>query len=110
MIINARNLVAALSSLGANVESALLELASVAPVLDAKVRAALFPHVAAPKLRFIHDRNDSGLKYVETPPISKAVCAMHAVDAITRVLDDAQVIQYLEAKFPEHNVKSLVEN
>ena len=100
--ISARDLAAILTYEGADVESALLELASVAPSLDTNVRRALFWHNKPPELIFTETRRGSGLHYSHSP-ISRPVCAMHAVDAVTMVLDDADVVQYLTAKFPEYN-------
>lgn len=106
MIICARHLAAALSYLGADVESALLELASVAPVLDAKVRKELFRDSTA-KLQWISDRNSSGMHFIaQYQP--RWICAMHAVDQVTRILDDSDVVQYLKAKFPDTNIEVLI--
>ena len=104
--INARNLAAALTSLGADVESALLELAAVSPTLDSKVRRALFYHNELPKLRNVPDGYGDNLLFVDNR-LSRPVCAMHAVDQVTRVLDDERVVQYLESKFSEYNVEVL---
>ena len=101
MLITARHLAAALTHIGADVESALLELAAVAPSLDTKVRAALYWTSEPAKLRFIKDRDFTGYRYIETPPMTRETCAMHAVDQITRILDDTQVVQYLEGRFEE---------
>lgn len=100
--INARNLGAALAYLGADVESALLELTVTSPQLDAKVRRALF-HTAEPaKLRSIKDRSSPGLHFVliEHPRWS---CVMHAIDFVTQVIDDASIISYLVTKFSEYS-------
>lgn len=99
MKIDARNLAAVLSYSGADVESALLELASVSPTLDSLVRKELFRDCNA-KLRYIADRHGEGLRFV-SHDVPKHVCAMHAVDQMTRFLDDADIVSYLQSQFPE---------
>lgn len=100
-MLTARNLAAALSSLGADIETALLELVSVSPAVEANVRKELFRHCELPKLRYVPGRRDAGFLYIDTR-CSQPVCAMHAVDQITRVLDDSDVIQYLKSKFQSY--------
>lgn len=107
MQINARNLAAALVSLGADVETALLELVATSPALDAKVRNCLFAHETLPKLRHFLSRMDDGHLFVHSPQ-SRPVCAMHAVDQVTRILDDSDCVAYLRARFPEYNLEELV--
>lgn len=104
MNINARNLAAALTYLGADVESALLELASVSPHLDAKVRRELFRESEPAKLHAINDRHGDGLRFIalEQP---RWICAMHAIDQICLVLDDNAIVQYLKAKFQDYDLK-----
>lgn len=109
MQITARNYAAALSYLGADVESALLELVTVAPKLDKRVRAALFAHEVKPKLRFMSSRHFEGLLFVHYP-MSKHVCAMHAVDLLTLVIDDGDCVAYLRAKFPNVDIEVLREH
>lgn len=96
--ITARNLGAALSYLGADVESALLELASVSPQLDAKVRKELYRDCTPGRLRSIKDRGVECIYFValEQP---RWACIMHAIDYICQVLENALVVQYLETKF-----------
>lgn len=104
--ISARNLAAALVSLGADVESALLELASVAPSLDRDVRKALYYHCEIPKLRQIADRCAPGLHFIESS-MTRPTCAMHAVDQVTRVLDDEDVAAFLRTRFSEFSLEAL---
>jgi hypothetical protein len=106
--ISARNLGAALAYMGADVESALLDLAAVSPALDAKVRAALYRHNKLAKLRYIHTKREAGYCFVDTNT-SRPVAVMHAVDAVCRVLDDADVVQYLKTMFVGYNWQELVE-
>lgn len=107
MNINARNLAAALVSLGADVETALLELVATSPALDAKVRAALYHHEELPKLRHFVSRMDDGHLFIHMPQ-SRPVCVMHAVDRVTQVLDDSDCVAYLQAQFPEYRIEELV--
>lgn len=100
-MLNARNLAAALTSLGADIETALLELVATAPMLESKVRGELYRHCELPKLRYISGRREAGFYYHDTN-CSRPVCAMHAVDQITRLLDDGDVVQYLKTRFQDH--------
>lgn len=109
MQINSRNLAGALSYLGADVESALLAVTATSPNLDRKVRATLYAHNEKPKLRYIKSRHTDGLVFTG-PFMARYTCTMHAVDLITQVLDDAKIVQYLKAKFPEYDIKELYEN
>ncbi len=107
MKITARNLAAALSYLGADVESAFLELAAASTALDANVRVALYPTQEPAKLRSIATRGETQLLFVEHN-CSKHICAMHAADQICLMLDDADLVMYLTSKFPEYNVEELL--
>lgn len=108
-MINSRNLAGALSYLGADVESALLEITKTSPNLDRKVRATLYAHCEKPKLRYIKSRHTDGLVFTG-PFMARYTCAMHAVDLITQVIGDDKIVMYLKAKFPEYNLKELYEN
>lgn len=104
MLINARNLAAALAYEGADVEAALLELVSGAPSLDAKVRRALYHDTAPTKLIFVQDRQESGYKFVHHHQ-PRWVCVMHAIDAITQFIADSDIKRYLETRFSEYASK-----
>lgn len=108
MIIDARNLAAALAYMGADVESALLEISAASPSLDAKVRAALFHHEEPAKLRYISDRNRTNAYFVHVQH-PRWTCAAHAADQITRVLDDGAVVQYLQARFADYHPEVLLD-
>ena len=100
-MLNARYLAAALSSLDLDIETALLELVATAPCLEVKVRSELYRHCELPKLKYIKGQRSTGFVYIDNR-CSRPVCAMHAVDHITRILDDSDVVQYLKTRFQEH--------
>lgn len=104
--IDARNLAAALTTLGADVESALLDLTANAPSLDAPVRKALFAHNELPTLRFIADRRSVGLHFIDRR-MTREVCIMHATDLLTRYFDDSAIVNYLVSTFPTYNLENL---
>ena len=99
-MLNARNLAAALSSIGADVESALLELVADSPTLDTLVRRELFRDCSLPKLHYINGHRSTGFYYTDTN-CSRPICAMHAVDQLTRFFDDADIVGYLKTSFQE---------
>ncbi len=109
MNINARNLAASLAYLGADVESALLDVSSASPILDKKVRRSLFLDNELPKLRLIADRNQRMLHFIHIP-CPRTACVMHAVDYICQVIDDATIVTYLQSRFSDYNIEVLLEH
>lgn len=108
MNIDARNFAATLAYMGADVESALLELVAVSPTLDTKVRRALYHNNRCATLRMIGDRRTAKLHFIVTEQ-SRWACAMHAVDFIGQLIDDASIVTYLQSRFPDYNIDTLVE-
>lgn len=107
-MIMARDLAAALTYLGADVEAALLDLVAVSPGLESRVRSALFAHSTLPQLRYISDRSGTCLRFVHLS-IPQWVCVKHAVDFVCQVIEDAEVVTYLQAKFSEYDLTELVQ-
>lgn len=107
-MINARNLAAILGHMGADVESAFLELTATTPSLDARMRLALYPHQQLPKLRYIESKRFIGYSVSEYN-CPRTVCLMHAADTLGLALDDEEIVQFLKAKFSEYNWKELIE-
>jgi hypothetical protein len=93
--LTARNLAGMLAAQGADIESAFLELAAVAPALNIRVRRELFRDEVLPRLRNGHITGYSAPRWV---------CAMHAADQLVQLVGDSALVQYLQVKFPEYTL------
>lgn len=109
MQINARNFAAALAYLGADVESAMLDIVAVSPAISARLRAILFADNQSPKLRYIKERDGLGSYFFTDYSYPRWISVMHAADYLCLVIGDDNVLKYLKVKFSEYNLEVLIE-
>lgn len=94
---------AALNYLGADVETALLELSAIAPTLHAKVREHLFFDLRLPKILCLQGKEIYVDRSIDYPQVR----FHNAIAELLPYVDNATIVEYLHSKFPSYDLGEL---